>query len=79
MATVSAKPLNTPVFSDPRKAFERALETMKLGAPTKPSSLPICNRRKIDMLTSQAVEKQALSDAARALAQLWRLSASAAR
>lgn len=79
MATISAKSLNSVGFSDPRKAFESALETMKMGTPKKPSSMPIYNRRKLDDITSETIEKQALSDAAKALAQLWRLSASPAR
>jgi hypothetical protein len=63
----------TPQTKDPRRTFETAMARLEHGkAPLKPSQTPICVRpRKGEQ---PVTDKQILADAARALAQLWKVS-----
>jgi hypothetical protein len=74
MPRIATKPIDAPQAHDARQTFETALARIQQsgGAHTK-SRTPIVVRRQV-MPDAQAVEKRALTDAARALAQLWNIS-----
>jgi hypothetical protein len=60
---------------DPKRTFESAIAQIREGGELSSRRTPIGIRRKLAILAQpQAVEKQALSEAARALATLWRVS-----
>lgn len=60
---------------DPKRTFESAIAQIREGAELTPRRTPIGFRRKLTISAQpQAIEKQALTEAARALATLWRIS-----
>jgi len=78
MATTATKLAGLPSQDDLRRTFETALETIQ--HPNKPrSQTPIVVRKPTAETGGQASEKRALTDAARALAHLWKISPSLVR
>ncbi len=68
MSETANKPLRAEAVDDPRRTFESAIA--QIQQPERPSSqTPIFDRKR-----GPAAEKQALTDAARALARLWKVS-----
>jgi len=67
-----------PTADDLRRTFETAVAQIQ-HKPLKASQTPIVVRRRATPLTEPALEKQALTNAARALAQLWNISPSLVR
>jgi hypothetical protein len=81
MATLVAKlPTIVPV-QDAKKSFESALAVMgrTVSENSRRSSGPIRGQRILQRPADPANEKRALADAARALAQLWKLPSSVGR
>jgi hypothetical protein len=71
-----------PVDTNLRRAFENAVRNIyQAGLNGKTSSYrtPIVQRASAFIGSSESAQKKALSDAARALAQLWKVSASSSR
>lgn len=69
MPTQPAKPRATE-RDDPHRKFENAICQLQETKPLRLSQQPICSQR--NALTGDLFcEKQALADAARALARLW--------
>lgn len=70
---MAAKPIQTPAIGDPKDMFENALALVRteegLRQPMTARHAPIAARP-----DAQATQKRALTDAARALAQLWKIS-----
>jgi hypothetical protein len=73
---MATKPLQTTSIDNPRQTFQSALAAIRGPRELKDSrtrdaarSLPIA-----PMHSKQQMEKRALTDAARALAQLWNVS-----
>lgn len=70
---MAAKPLQTVSTTNPQQVFESALSIMKetgrRGRRIAARSLPIA-----PVQSEQQVEKRAITDAARALATLWKVS-----
>jgi len=68
--TISAQPA-----ADLRRTFESAIAQVQQGAkPVSRSKRPIFVRKQTVMPTGPDAEKRALTEAARALAQLWNIS-----
>lgn len=74
MSNMTVKLANAASPDDLRRAFERAISTTRGGNPSAPSRQPIAFRKGTISLSQEAAEKKALTDAARALAQLWDIS-----
>ncbi len=73
MATIATKLAGFPSQDDLRRTFESALDTIQ--HPNKPrAQTPIVVRKPAAAPSDQATEKRALTDAARALAHLWKIS-----
>jgi hypothetical protein len=73
MSETANKSLRAPAASDPRRTFDSAIA--QIQQQERPSSqMPIFDRRKTPTWSGPAAEKQALIDAARALARLWKVS-----
>jgi hypothetical protein len=75
-----AQPL--PVTMNLKRTFENAVRDIyQASLPGKPSRyrMPIVQRRKTVLESQANTEKRALSDAARALAQLWKVTPSSSR
>jgi hypothetical protein len=71
-----------PVLStdDPRRAFEKAIALIERGSPSRHlAQIPIGLHRQITKAEDPALEKRALSEAAQALARLWKISPSLVR
>jgi hypothetical protein len=66
---------------DPKKTFESAIAQIQEGGELSARRTPIGLRRKLAITaqTPQALEKQAVAEAAHALATLWRVSATELR
>jgi hypothetical protein len=63
--------------NNPRRTFETAIALMQ---PSRaPSKTPIGWRNRASLGSSPADEKRAVTDAARALAQLWNIAPGTAR
>lgn len=62
-----------PERVDPHQTFETATTQLQQTKPLRLSQQPILTRRHT-VLTNPSSEKQALTDAARALALLWNVS-----
>ena len=61
--------------ADLRRTFESAIAQVQQGAkPMSRSKMPIFVRKQAVTPTGPDAEKRALTDAARALAQLWNIS-----
>jgi hypothetical protein len=80
MSNIGMKPIGAPQELDPRRTFEAALAQIRHnnGEP-RLSKTSIAVRKQTAMPGAQAAEKQALTDAARALARLWKVSPALAR
>jgi hypothetical protein len=64
-----------PSAEDLRRTFDSALAQIQhVGKTAKASQTPIVVRRRTMAPVEPATEKRALTDAARALAQLWHIS-----
>lgn len=77
MAT--SRMLVRPVAAPPADALRRTFETaiaqvQHTGKTARPSQSPIFVRKSVTVPDDAAVEKRALTEAARALAQLWNIS-----
>ena len=70
---MATKPIQTCVFDDPKDTFENALALMRPESRLRKAI--VARRRPIAARPdAQPTEKRALTDAARALAQLWKIS-----
>ena len=72
MSTQPTKPPATE-RDDPRRRFETAISQLQQEGLLSPSQQPNSTRRHA-VLSDPFSEKQALADAARALARLWNVS-----
>jgi len=65
-----------PTLPDPKRAFESAIAQIRDGATLNLSRTPIGVGRRAAAAppSPQTIEKQAVTDAARALAALWHVS-----
>jgi hypothetical protein len=73
MSETAKKPPRAPAADDPRRAFDSAIA--QIQHQKRPSSqMPIFDRKRTPTGNGPAAEKQALTDAARALARLWKVS-----
>jgi hypothetical protein len=72
---MSKQPTKPPATErdDPRRAFETAICQLQQTKPLRLSQQPILTRRRTTP-SDPFSEKQALADAANALAQLWNVS-----
>jgi hypothetical protein len=77
---MSTQPTKPPVTErdDPRRTFETAISQLQQEELLSPSQQPIFTRRHA-VLSDPFSEKQALADAARALARLWNVPSAAIR
>lgn len=73
MATIAAKLAGFPSPDDLRRTFETALDTIQHPNKSR-SQTPIFVRKPTAATSDEASEKRALTDAARALAHLWKIS-----
>lgn len=73
MATIATKLAGFPSPDDLRRTFETALETIQHHNKPR-SQTPIVVRKPTVATSDQVSEKRALTDAARALAHLWKIS-----
>jgi len=70
-----ANPIPAQPAADLRRTFESAIAEVQRGAkPLSPSKTPIFVRKQAFMPKGADAEKRALTEAARALAQLWNIS-----
>jgi hypothetical protein len=76
MSAIATKIAPTTPMPDPKRAFESAIAQIQQGPRLITSRTPIGMRRRptAPALNPQVVEKQAVTDAARALAALWHVS-----
>lgn len=74
---MATKLLTASPMENPRQIFESALSVMQKGRGRARRGQPIVARRVPIAMTENepAAEKRALTDAARALARLWNVSA----
>jgi hypothetical protein len=71
----ATKLVQVPSVDDAKQTFETAIARIKHGAKPAPrTQIPIAVRNRTTVPDDQATEKRALTDAARALAQLWNIS-----
>ena len=73
MATIATKLAGFPSPDDLRRTFETALNTIQRPNKSR-SQTPIFVRKPTVATGDEASEKRALTDAARALAHLWKIS-----
>jgi hypothetical protein len=79
---MTSKPTNAvsaPAPEDSRRSFDAAMAQLQQKDRRNPSQTPICARSQKRLESDPSAEKQALRDAARALARLWNLSPSLIR
>ena len=75
MSNIAMKPGCPPQALDARRTFETALaQILQSGETRSLSKTPIYCRTQTATAGNPVTEKQALTDAARALAQLWNIS-----
>jgi hypothetical protein len=74
MSKIANRPLQTPSADDPRRSFESAIAQIQHRGERPLSQTPIADRGRPPMPGDPGAEKQALTDAARALARLWNVS-----
>ena len=75
MSNIATKPTNAPLAHDARQKFESAIAQIHQSAePRSGSKTPIAVRKQTAVPDDHGAEKRALTDAARALAQLWNIS-----
>jgi hypothetical protein len=74
MTNLAPKPAQTSCADDPRRKFEKAMaQIQQSGRALAPSQRPIV-ARKTAVATDHDSQKQALVEAARALARIWGVS-----
>lgn len=73
MSKTANKPLREPA-DDLRRTFENAIAQMQQRSERRLSQMPIFDRNRTPARSDTATETQALTDAARALARLWKVS-----
>ena len=73
---MATKPIQPCSVENPKATFESALALMREGkGARKPvASIAVRQQPLVPRSEQQATEKRALTDAARALAQLWKVS-----
>lgn len=71
---MATKPLQATSINNPQQTFESALAVMHQGRQTNGSPIAARTRPIAPIQSDQQIEKRALTDAARALAQLWNVS-----
>jgi hypothetical protein len=77
MSAIASKIAHTSLVGDPKQTFESAIaQIQKSGQRGSQYRTPIGMRRRAAVATQvgQVAEKQAVTDAARALAHLWHVS-----
>jgi hypothetical protein len=77
MSAIACKIAHTSLVGDPKQTFESAIaQIQKSGQKGSQYRTPIGMRRRAAVATQvgQVAEKQAVTDAARALAHLWHVS-----
>ena len=74
MSTMPTKPTLAPPMADPRRTFESAIAQIQHRGGRPLSQTPIAVRKHAATPDDSALEKRAVTDAARALAQLWKVS-----
>jgi len=75
MPRIATKPVDAPHAHDARRTFETALARIQRSSePRSPYKTPIVVRKQPAKPDEHVAEKQALTEAARALAQLWNIS-----
>jgi hypothetical protein len=75
MSNSATKPTDAPQARDPQRTFQTAIaQIQRSGEPRSHSKIPIAARKQVPTPGDQAAEKRALTDAARALAQLWNIA-----
>jgi len=74
MSNMLMKSLSASEAHDLRRTFETAIAQIQQGGERSRSKTPIAVRRQTVLPGDQTAEKRALTDAARALAQLWNIS-----
>ncbi len=72
---MATKPVQAPPGENPRKMFDSALALVQKGRDHTRAAIAARKQPIAPGQSEQAVEKRALADAARALAQLWKVSA----
>ncbi len=72
MSTMPTKPACAPAMNDPRRTFESAIAQIQHRGGRPLSQTPIAVHAATP--DDSALEKRAVTDAARALAQLWKVS-----
>jgi hypothetical protein len=71
---MATKPLQAASMNNPQQMFESALEVMHQGRKRNGAPIAARTRPIVTIDSDQQIEKRALTDAARALAQLWKVS-----
>jgi len=73
---MATKPIQACSVENPKATFESALAVMRQGDSDRKPQAAIAPRQRLVVppTQQQATEKRALTDAARALAQLWKVS-----
>jgi hypothetical protein len=79
MSNILTKSLSASEAHNLRRTFEAAIAQIQPGGERCYSKTPIVVRRQNIVPGDQTAEKRALTDAARALAQLWNISPSLVR
>jgi len=74
MSTMPTKPTFAPPMDDPRRTFESAIAQIQHTGDRPRSQTPIAVHKRTAVPDAAASEKQAVADAARALARLWKIS-----
>jgi hypothetical protein len=70
---MAAKPLQTVSVNNPQQTFESALSLVKEGG-RRGRRIAARTQPLVESHSEQQLEKRALTDAARALATLWKVS-----
>lgn len=71
---MATKPLQAPPDENPRKVFDSALALVHKGRDHARAVIAMRKQPIASSHSEQVTEKRALTDAARALAQLWKVS-----
>lgn len=80
MSKIVTRFVNASSPAELRRTFETAIAKVQHnGKPLSSAQTPIVPRKATALRDDPAAEKQALTDAARALAQLWNISPSLVR
>ena len=74
MSKIAKNALPASTADDPRRTFESAIAQIQPSSERPVSQKPIFDRARVPMPGNPPSEKQALTDAARALARLWKVS-----